>query len=304
MNCLRALLEQSLDKYLFEVIVVSDGPDEETFQCLQPWLKKRRLNLTYLSTPEKKGPAAARNLGWLSARAPLVAFTDDDCLPQKKWLRSFLDTYRGERMIAYTGFTSVPLPPSPTDFALTTAGLQEAEFITANCACTKDALLKCGGFDEQFKLAWREDSDLHFKLLKLEVPIIHVPRAMVVHPVRPASWGVSVREQKKSQYDALLYQKFPDLYRSRIHSSLWNYYVINLLWLVLITALATRQHTIAVLATCSIFLLVADFAIKRLKNTQKTPLHILEMLSTSIIIPTLSVYWRLYGAFKYRVLFI
>jgi hypothetical protein len=32
--------------------------------------------------------------------------------------------------------------------------------------------------------------------------------------------------------------------------------------------------------------------------------HIAEMLWTSAIIPTLSIYWRIHGAFKFRVLFL
>jgi glycosyltransferase involved in cell wall biosynthesis len=304
-RCLRSLAAQSLDKSLFEVIVVSDGPDPETARILIPWLRQNVLDLHYLNTPVKKGPAAARNLGWLSARSALIAFTDDDCLPDPHWLQGFTDLYSGQPMCAYSGHTCVPLPAEPTDFALNTSRLEQAEFITANCACTKEALLRTGGFDERFKLAWREDSDLHFKLLTHGVPVIKIPEAKVIHPVRTAQWGVSIREQKKASYEALLFRKYPDLYRSRIGGrSLWNYYVINLLWLILITSLIFQQYSIAEASVAVLAVLWLTFTYQRVQNTSKSMNHMIEMLATSVIIPTLSVYWRLYGAIKYRVIFI
>ncbi|HKG06179.1 MAG TPA: glycosyltransferase [Pedobacter sp.] len=304
-RCLRALAAQTLDKSFFEVIVVTDGPDPETANAVRSWLRHNALDFYQLSTPDKRGPAAARNLGWLSARAPLVAFTDDDCIPDKGWLERFTEQHGRQDTVAYTGYTSVPVSADPTDFALNTKGLENAEFITANCACTKQALLLTGGFDERFKLAWREDSDLHFKLLIQGIPIVKISEARVVHPVRDAKWGISIKEQKKASYEALLFSKYPDLYRRHIASKgIWNYYVINLLCLILIASLIFNLSLFAWTAVALLVILWVTFAIRRLKNTQKSVAHILEMLTTSILIPTLSVYWRLYGAVKYKVIFI
>ena len=53
------------------------------------------------------------------------------------------------------------------------------------------------------------------------------PQAVVVHPVRPAAWGVSLGQQRKSMFNALLYQKHPQLYRCRIQPGPpWHYYRI------------------------------------------------------------------------------
>jgi glycosyltransferase involved in cell wall biosynthesis len=303
-DCLHSLHQQTLNANLFEVIIVSDGRDDETAKALKHW-QRRKLNIKYLSTVEKKGPAAARNLGWLSAKSPLIAFTDDDCRPSPNWLETMLKQADGYALIALTGKTVVPLPKSPTDFAMNTAGLEHAEFITANCACSKAALLATGGFDERFTLAWREDSDLHFKLLAHQIPIIKANNAIVVHPVREAPWGICIKEQRKAVFEALLFHKYPSLYLKKIgFAPIWNYYLINLLWITILLSALNGQLLITKIATIALGFLLIAFTAKRLKKTRKSARHVLEMLSTSFIIPTLSIYWRLYGAIKYRVLFI
>ena len=157
-KCLKALQGQSFDKSLFETIVVHDGLDLIT----ERKIKRSFPAVRYYSLKEKKGPAAARNYGWLIAKGTLIAFTDDDCLPDKNWLKDVWSNYNSEEEIAFAGKVDVPLPKSPTDFELNTGRLAKARFITANCICSKAALLKVGGFDERFSMAWREDSDLEF----------------------------------------------------------------------------------------------------------------------------------------------
>jgi hypothetical protein len=46
------------------------------------------------------------------------------------------------------------------------------------------------------------------------------------------------------------------------------------------------------------------FCIKRLAATARSSSHRLEMAYTSIAIPFLSIFWRLYGAVKFRVFFV
>ena len=302
-NCLNALRNQTISTSDFEVIVVSDGPDEDTESALRNYSTQVNFDLHYRFTKTKKGPAAARNIGWLSANAKLIAFTDDDCLPQKEWLAEFLSRYRTQHLVAYTGRTIVPISDRPTDFALNTSRLQDADFITANCACSKSALIAAGGFDEDFNMAWREDSDLEFKLLLLGVPIFHNDDAIVVHPVRNAHWGVSLKEQKKGIFDVLLYKKYPQLYRQKIQPQpIWFYYaIVALLGLSVITALFGLRTSSKVLASACL-LLLAFFAVKRLQNTSKSAKHVAEMIVTSLLIPFVSIYWRIYGSIKYRKL--
>ena len=304
LRCLRALSRQDIPDTAFEVLIVSDGPDEITKKAIQDFLQEHS-HFKFIEMPEKKGPAAARNAGWKMARASLVAFTDDDTIPHRQWLASYLAAWQHERVTAFTGRTIVPLPDPPSDHEKNTAGLAKGEFITANCCCTKEALRVVNGFDESFTMAWREDSDLQFKFIQHAIPVRALPNAIVVHPVQRAPWGISLKEQKKGKFNALLFKKHPRLYRQRIQPApLWNYYGMAVCVLLFIVAIIFYSRLLVWLSLTSWFFLFSLFFLKRIKDTDKSGWHILEMLVTSALIPFISLYWHLYGAWKYRVFFL
>ena len=307
-KCLEAVMDQTYPKGLFEVIVISDGPDAETAALMSQITRRDpEMRLTFHSTPTRRGPAAARNWGWRNSSGELIVFTDDDCIPSNQWLEEYWNTYQvaGHVDIAFTGKVEVPVPDRPTDYEKNVAHLATAEFITANCACTRLALELTGGFDEDFPTAWREDSDLHFKLLEKRIPILHADRAMICHPVRKASWGVSIRDQRKSMFNALLFKKHPEFYRQKIHSTpVWSYYVIIFSSIVAIAALITGSELVFVAAGIVWLASIIWFIVRRLRGTNESLSHRLEMIITSMLIPYLSVYWTLRGAWRYKVLFL
>lgn len=304
LTCLQALLMQTIPVNEFEVIVISDGPDTISKAVVDSFLNSN-INVRYYELPNKRGPAAARNAGWISANANLIAFTDDDCRPDKNWLRDILNAYNKEINIVFTGMVIVPIRGRPTDFEKNTTHLQTASFITANCCCTRSALMLAGGFDERFSMAWREDSDLEFKFILNHIPIIKLNNAVVVHPVRKAPWGVSIKEQKKGMFNALLFKKFPYLYREKIQSTpAWNYYAIVLFFFMMWIGIALGFQYLAIVSLWGWMFLEIKFIVRRLATTSLAVNHIAEMITTSFVIPFTSIYWQLYGAFKYRVLFL
>jgi GT2 family glycosyltransferase len=250
-----------------------------------------------------KGPAAARNAGWRRARGAIIAFTDDDCIPDRDWLAAGLRAM-GDGASGASGRVLVPLPERPTDYERNAAGLETAEFVTANCFCRRAVLEALDGFDERFTSAWREDSDLFFTLLERGEPLAYVDEAIVTHPVRPARWGVSVRQQGKSRYNALLYKKHPQLFRERTQRSpLRNYYATVAALAGLLLGAARRQPVVVVACLTLWSALTLEFAARRLRGTSRAPSHVAEMLVTSAAIPPLAIFWRLRGAVQFRVPF-
>jgi GT2 family glycosyltransferase len=288
------------------VLVADDAAVAATRRQVEAFAAGARRAVRYVPVAGAHGPAAARNAGWRAARGAAVAFTDDDCVPDPGWLAAGVAEFEADPgLAAVTGRVVVPLPPAPTDYERDAAGLEGAEFVTANCFCRRDVLAAVGGFDERFTAAWREDSDLHFTLLERGGRLARVPKAVVVHPVRPAPWGVSLRQQRKGLFDALLYKKHPALYRQRIRPGRpGDYYVIVTALALALAAAPAGYAGAAALAAAVWLAFTGHFCARRLRDTARSPRHVAEMAVTSALIPPLSVFWRLYGAAKFRVFFV
>ena len=305
-TCLDALVRQDYDPARYEIVVCDDGPDDATRTTVDAFAAAqagRGLAIRYVPVTATQGPAGARNAGWRAARAPLIAFTDDDTQPATDWLRAGVAAL--QRADAAAGRIVVPLGDAPTDYERDASGLARAEFATANAFVRRTLLAQTGGFDERFTAAWREDSDLQFTLLRAGAEVVRADDALVVHPVRPARWGVSLSQQKKSRYDALLFRKHPALYRQRIASGPpLLYYAILCAALWVLVALLFDRADVAAAAAAVWFVLTAGFCVYRLRGTRLSVAHMAEMAWTSVWIPFLSIYWRLNGAVRYRVWFL
>lgn len=310
LKCLDALGRQKLPRDQFEIIVVDDGNSPETETAVSLFAKQiarsgGSLEVRYLGQVERRGPAAARNRGWRAARGRIVAFTDDDCLPQPEWLSAALAYFRRGAQVA-TGQLRMPLPDNPTSYERTTAFLETAEFITANCFCRKSALERVGGFEEAFDIAWREDSDLQFKLIRAGIPISRCPEAVIVHPMREAPWYAHLRDERKNRYDALLYKRHPDLFRERIPSYrglVLRYYASVLSVSVGAAGLLVGKPALALAGFGLWTALTADLVVRHLPDNNLTWTTTKHAVATGVATPFLSVYWRLYGAVKYKVLY-
>jgi glycosyltransferase involved in cell wall biosynthesis len=306
-RCLSALATQDCDGSDYEIIVADDAASDETRRQVEKWARSARCAVRHVAVKGRHGPAAARNAGWRTALGEIIAFTDDDCVPDRQWVRAgaaVLSTDCSAPAAAW-GRVRMPLPTQPTDYERNEAGLEHAEFVTANCFVRRDVLEAVGGFDERFTAAWREDADLYFTLLERAYRVIHVPVALVVHPVRSASWGISLRQQRKSVFNALLHKKHPKLYRQKIQRRPpWHYYASTAALGFAVGAGiggTTLPMTAGLLAWLA---LTAHFAALRLHGTSHQPEHIAEMVITSALIPPLSIFWRLRGAVQFGTFFL
>lgn len=89
MECLASFTRQTIEQSQYELLVVNDGSTDATTDVIREHLT--RLPLTSLKM-KHSGKSAARNLGLLAARAPLVLFFDDD-VADRDLLRQHLRTH-------------------------------------------------------------------------------------------------------------------------------------------------------------------------------------------------------------------
>jgi hypothetical protein len=163
--------------------------------------------LLVVSDRRRRGPAAARNAGWRACSSQWIVFLDDDVVPEPGWkaaLERDLDA-AGPQVAAVQARVVVPTPLGrrATDWERNVAGLERARWATADMACRRTALEAVGGFDERFRRAYREDSDLGLRLTAAGFAIAS-GRRRTLHPVRAAGSWISLRLQAGNADDALM----------------------------------------------------------------------------------------------------
>jgi histidinol-phosphate phosphatase family protein len=258
-----------------------------------------------------RGPAAARNLGWRLAHTEWVAFLDDDVVVPQGWAASLLEDI-GRLTPADAGSQGrirVPLPSDrrPTDWERSTAGLQGARWATADMVYRRSALLAVDGFDERFPRAYREDADLALRVCRAGWTLA-VGSREVLHPVRPASSGISVRVQRGNADDALM---------RRLHGPHWRALAaagrglfrrhlaatVGAATAVAATPLAGRSPAARVLATAGAAAYLAhtgDLVGRRVAPGPRDPREVVTMLWTSAVIPVAATWHRGRGWWRHR----
>lgn len=202
---LEALAAQTLSRERFEVVVVRASDAEEPLVSAPPGLPVR-----FLGCPP--GPAAQRNLGWRAARAPLIAFTDDDCRPAPNWLDRLLEAAdRSE------GILQGRTEPDPDERHLFHGRSRSIEIVgpndwyaTCNIAYSRQVLERLGGFDERFPAAWGEDTDLGLRARDAGAELSYVPDALVHHAVNSRTVRQAVREAARRNSLPMVFARHPE----------------------------------------------------------------------------------------------
>jgi glycosyltransferase involved in cell wall biosynthesis len=253
-----------------------------------------------------RGPAAARNAGWLATSAPWVAFVDDDIDVPLGWVHGLIDDlcHAAPDVAAVQGRIEVPLPTGrqPNDWERNVAGLEEAKWITADLAVRRTALDAVGGFDERFRRAYREDTDLALRLLDAGWRLT-LGKRRIRHPVRPAPWWTSIRLQRGNADDVLLERLHGRDWRQRVggRPGAWRSYPVTVaLGLGALIALAAGRRQAAAAAAAGWVARTAQFVWQRAAPGPRTASELASVAATSVAIPPVACYHRLGGALRWR----
>ena len=218
---LRGLLDRldRQDAPSFEVVVVDNGSRDDTWEVLTSWAARTHLPVLGLRVDFRDGPAVPRNTGVARTSSPVLAFTDDDCLPAADWLSRLLPALDDPGVAAVQGQTRPeadgwggPWGRSLTVQAVT--GLCE----TANLACRRADFLAAGGFPSRRLLSGRafgEDVLLGAALARRGRVVLRQD-AVVEHRVLPGSYRDFLRERHRLGGFPLLARAVPQLRSSAL----------------------------------------------------------------------------------------
>lgn len=203
-----ALLAKTLDslrwlKYRgqFEVIVVNGPSLDHSQEVIDAWLpsiRAARCDVANLSV--------SRNIGICMARGDVVAFIDDDAIPEPEWLAQLAQAYdspligaAGGLVFDQTGYSyqyqySTANRLANANWNLTRSadhlafpGSFEFPYLQGtNASFRRSALLEVGGFDEEIEY-YLDETELCCRLVDTGYLIRQLPNAYVHHKFAPSN---------------------------------------------------------------------------------------------------------------------
>jgi GT2 family glycosyltransferase len=194
-----ALAAQDLPADRFEVVAVDDASGDGTWELLTELAAATPLRLTPLRLDVNAGPATARAEGVRTTTAPLLAFTDDDCLPTPGWLSALVRAFDDDPAAEVVQGRTEARPEDrdrqgPWDHTLWVTG-PTPWFETCNVAYRRSAYDRVGGFDVDDPVLnprggthFGEDVDLGARVLASGGRRAFAEDAVVHHRVLPGTW--------------------------------------------------------------------------------------------------------------------
>ena len=162
-SALICLIDQSLTKNKYEIVVIDNGPAKNTEKLIGKFKSLYPDNKIFYFREYKPGLSRARNLGIKKSAGEYIAFIDDDAQMPKDWLKNALNLFRTIKPspLAVGGPEEPVLPGgkpdwfkeeyySPTINKLGQKGrfLKKGESLNgSNMIINKKILLQLGGFD-------------------------------------------------------------------------------------------------------------------------------------------------------------
>jgi glycosyltransferase involved in cell wall biosynthesis len=223
---LNALEEQTLGTDAFEVVICHDsrGPETEALLREHPLAAAGVLRHVTLE-PGSGPPGLQRNRGWRLAAAPLIAFTDDDCLPPPEWLARALEAARIRPGQVVQGSTR----PDPDELSVALhAPHARSQTIdppvpwaqTCNIVYPRSLLDRLGGFDET--MDGGEDAELAQRAIAAGAILAGAPEVLTYHAVHARGLLGTLRTLPRWQHLAGLVKRHPALRRSFTARLFWR----------------------------------------------------------------------------------
>ncbi len=206
-RCLDGLL--AMDPPVSDILVVDNAPSDERTRALVD----RTPGVRYVREL-RPGAAAARNRGIRETRTELVAFTDDDAVPDSRWLTRVSRCFADPLVAVVTGATMPLELETPAQVWFEKAhgfcrGYERREFdrhqltplaaglagASVNMVIRRSALDEIGVFDEALGpgtlTRCGEDHEFFYRVLARGLRIVYEPRALVWHRHRSDEQALS-----------------------------------------------------------------------------------------------------------------
>ena len=183
-KCLDGLVNQTISREKYEIIVVDDASNDNTRTVVQSYSLIRYIRIPH------GGPSAARNAGAKAAVSNILLFTDSDCIPSRDWIQNMTAPFQNNEVVGVKGAYRTHQHEFVSRFVQLEyeskyERMQKQQYIdfidTNSAAYRKDIFLENGGFDINFPVASVEDQEFSFRLARKGYCMVFVPSAIVYH---------------------------------------------------------------------------------------------------------------------------
>jgi glycosyltransferase involved in cell wall biosynthesis len=222
---LAGLRAQTLGADRFEVVVVDNGSAPGTWEVLEREVAAGGLRLWTLRHARTLGPAGGRNSGWRAARGALIAFTDDDCVPEPDWLAAGLSASRRHPGAIVQGRTEPESSQAGVGLLTHTVTIRSLgpQYETCNIFYPRAALEELGGFDEGFGLLpGGEDTDLAWRAIESGRRTEFADDAIVRHAVERIGVAGQLRVAARWTDTIRIFTEHPQTRSMLVHRVFWN----------------------------------------------------------------------------------
>jgi glycosyltransferase involved in cell wall biosynthesis len=216
-----ALKEQTLPSNNYEILIINDGSNENVSDTVLSLSLPYRH---YVLNQEKRGPAAARNLGASQASGTVIVFLDNDIIVKPDFLLIHLECHQkhphclviGPRSpITVPGVNNIlekfDYSPYGDDLRLSKQPLTYQEAFTCNLSIQIEDWQQLRGFNEEFPSSSYEDIEFAYRAMQSGMCIFLEPSALGFHD-HPVT--LEQRCQRAVSYTStvpLLYRIHPEL---------------------------------------------------------------------------------------------
>lgn len=260
-ECLESIRRSIYSNY--EVIVVDGHSRDNTVELA------RSLEAQVVEG-SGRSRAADCNIGIREARGEIVAFTDDDCVVDSRWLEHIVAAFE-DPAVAISGGPDLTYLEKTTPVGLAAGHIHyfirrlatrtgADAVIGCNSAYRKAAVLEAGGFEDG--LPGAEDTPLHSRILGLGYAIRPHPQAIVYHKRRTRFGALVKRFWLYGWHMGLAHRRRPGAFKERrrhIYALL-----VGLVALPLLAGLSARFPFLAwAFPTLALGYLLFQFALHR-----------------------------------------
>lgn len=182
--CLESLSVQSADPKNWEVVVVNDG-GSAIDEVIEPF--QGRIRVVHLSQ-ENRGPASARNLGAENSSGDILAFLDDDCLPDPDWVGKMTASVRQGELVGgkvrnhIKGNIYSETSQTLIDYLyMRLQGTTDMFFTSNNMGIHSADFRRIGGFDTGFLTSAGEDREFSVRAVQNGISLRFDPDLRIAH---------------------------------------------------------------------------------------------------------------------------